>query len=281
MRWARTKWSQHGWAKWIGYLVMVFHQFSTLFGWVIGPTRSMMRYQELSQIRMTWHFGYFQLPTQLNNMVVNSLCVFFPKWRFHRLRTWYSSTPPTINSPGLAHCFGSTCSNTRQKKGWQFSSWKGQRTCHLMKPMLSHRKKTSTVLIPQAQWLRSSPHPILKPWPPRIEGQGPDSVIPRRPQTSGPNSSWADAGRQVQRNERPKGYEVKVCQDLPENLTIQLEMLHWFIAFQDFLANFLTICRFEWMSLSISNECPKPPRLTEFRGFHLHQALLPMTFLPL
>ena len=31
----------------------------------------------------------------------------------------------------------------------------------------------------------------------------------------------------------------------------------------------------------ISHIRPKGPRVTEFRGFHLHQALLPMTFLPL
>ena len=113
--------------------------------------------------------------------------------------------------------------------------------------MLSNRTYLNRTYLNRSGW--GLPNPILKPWPPRIQGQGPDSVIPRRPQTSGPNSSWADAGRQVQRNERPKGYEVKVCQD--ENLTIQPEMVYWFIAFQDFLANFLSI----WMSLSISNEC--------------------------
>jgi hypothetical protein len=136
-----------------------------------------------------------------------------------------------------------------------------------------------------------SPNPILKPWPPRIQGQGPDSVIPRRPQTSGPNSSWADAGRQVQRNERPKGYEVKVCQDFPENLTIQPEMVYWFIMLSSiswlifwvfeclwvFPTNATIFLCWHW----ISHIRPKPPRVTEFRGFHLHQALLPMTFLPL
>lgn len=260
MRWARTKWSQHGWAKWIGYLVMVFHPFSTLFGWVIGPTLSMMRYQELS-IRNTWNFGYFQLPTQLNNMVVNSL------WHYgvFSLQIVISSAANLVPSSAKDQQPRTTASlevsrgvlpllNTRQKKGGSLAVERAKELAIWWNLCSPTGKKTSTVLIPQPQWLRSSPHPILKPWPnghPAAKAR--DLILwyqgghrPLDPILPGPMlvvkySETSD----------PKATKSKSAKI---SLRISQSNWKWFIVFLLSRISwlfFLTI----WMSLSISNEC--------------------------